>query len=142
MNTITSRIIYCGLALALTLISGVMLSNSGKPLNSSIFALHKLSTVATVILLGVNIHNLYIAGGIHTLHLVAFASTGLLFLTLIVSGAMLSLAFGALLSLDKPALQAILRVHQISPLLVLIAATISMYLSASSGSWSRMGVVK
>jgi hypothetical protein len=53
---------------------------------------------------------------------------------LIVSGALLSLVYGALLNLEKPVVQAILRIHQIAPLLALAASTISMYLLVSSNS--------
>jgi hypothetical protein len=55
--------------------------------------------------------------------LVVIAVTGLLFLLLFVSG--------ALLSLDKPAPQAILRVHQVAPLLALVASSVTIYLLVS-----------
>jgi len=56
MNILTStftspKIMYCGLGFVVTLISGVLLSNFGRPLNSAIFTIHKLSAVGTIILI-------------------------------------------------------------------------------------------
>ena len=131
MNTLTSnftssRIMYWGLALILTLISGVILSNLGRPLNSAIFTVHKLIAVGTVILLGVTIRNLYKTGDFHTLSLVLIVVTGLIFLTLIVSG--------ALLSFERPVPQTILKIHQIAPLLAVAASIMSVYLLVSNKS--------
>jgi hypothetical protein len=51
MDTSVSRIVMWGSAFAITLVSGVVLSNLGKPLNSLIFTIHKLIAIGTVILL-------------------------------------------------------------------------------------------
>lgn len=118
----------CGLMLVLTVISGVLLSNAGKPYSTGIFTIHKLIAVGTIILIGMSIYKQYKAVGFHTLYLVAFAFTGVFFLTLLVSGALLSLVDGEILSLDELVLNAVLRTHQIVPLLVLAASMLSLYL--------------
>ena len=130
MNTLVSRFGMCGLLVLLTLVSGVVLSNSGKPHNTMIFNIHKLIAVGTVIFMGVSIYNLYTAGNIHALHVSVFAITGLFFLILIISGGLLSVVAGGLLTLDDGSLQAVLRIHQIVPLLALAASMISLYLMA------------
>ena len=131
MNTLTntfasSKIMYCGLGFVLTLISGVILSKSGRPLNSAIFTIHKLIAVGTVILIGVSIRDLYKAGDVQALYPVIIAITGLFFLALVISG--------ALLSFDKLAVPPVLRIHQIAPLLSLVLATITVYLLVGNKS--------
>lgn len=131
MNALTitvpsSRIIYVGLGLVLAVISGIALSNSGRPLNNGIFTFHKLIAVGTIILLGLSIKNLFKVVDFHALYLIVIMVTGLLFLTLVVSG--------ALLSFDNLAVRSILRIHQIAPLLALLFLTLSIYLLLSSRS--------
>ena len=131
MNTLTntfasSKIMYSGLGFVLTLISGVILSKSGRPLNSAIFTIHKLIAVGTVILIGVSIRDLYKAGDVQALYPVIIAITGLFFLALVISG--------ALLSFDKLAVPPVLRIHQIAPLLSLVLATITVYLLVGNKS--------
>jgi hypothetical protein len=131
MNTLTnnlasSKIMYCGLGLVLTLVSGIILSQIGRPLNSAVFTVHKLIAVGTVILIGVSIRNLYNAGNVQSLHFVLIGITGLLFLMLVVSG--------SLLSFDKLATKPVIMIHQIAPLLVLIFSAITVYLLVGSKS--------
>jgi hypothetical protein len=136
----TTKFMIWGLLLVLTLISGVILSNLGKPFNGLIFTVHKLIAVGTVIGLSVNVYHLSKAAELHTFALAMIATSGLLFLALIVSGGLLSVVDGGLLSLDKPLLQAVLRVHQVAPLLVVVSSTISIYLLISSEALSRIGI--
>lgn len=125
MNTLTttftsSKIMYAGLGFVLALISGFVMSKLGRPLNSALFTIHKLIAVGTVILVGVGIRDLYKAVDVQALHPVIIVITGLFFLALVVSG--------ALLSFDKLAVPPVLRVHQIAPLLSLVLATITVYM--------------
>ncbi len=120
MNTTTSKIIICGSLFLFTLLSGVWLSHSGRPLNTLIFTIHKLVALATVIVTGRNIYLLSRSVDTQTFLLAAIAVTGVLFLALFVSG--------ALLSFEKSVPQAVLRVHQIVPPLALIASSIALYL--------------
>jgi hypothetical protein len=124
MSAIASRIIICGLLFLFTLLSGLWVSNSRKPLNVVVFTIHKLIALVTMIIIAVNVYQLYRPMDNRAfVILVVIAVTSLLFLALIISG--------ALLSLGKPAPKAILRVHQISPLLALAFSTMTIYLLVS-----------
>lgn len=131
MNTLaatfsSSKIAYGGLGFVLALISGFILSRSGRPLNSTLFTVHKLIAVGTVILIGVGIRNLTKAVAGPGPSPIFIVITGLFFLALIVSG--------ALLSFDKLAVLAVLRIHQIMPPLALALAAITIYRLVGSKS--------
>ena len=133
MTILTSKTTICGLLVLLTLVSGVWLSHSGKPFNSMIFTIHKLLALATVIIIGVNVYHLFRAIDGNTLvALSVIAVSGLLFLTLFISGALLSLIPAGLLSLEKPIPEIILKIHQVAPLLALVSSTATFYLLAVS----------
>lgn len=120
MNTLTSKLVLSAVGFGLTLLSGVLLSSLGRPLNSLVFALHKLIAVGTLILVGLNIFNLIRAVDVRAFYLVVIVLTGLLFLALVVSG--------ALLSFERPLPLVALRVHQVVPALALAAAALSLAL--------------
>jgi hypothetical protein len=134
MNTITSKIITIGGLLILVIISGVILSKLGRPLNTLVFTIHKLSAVGAIVLLVININKLAKAANIPTLHIALIVITGLFFLALIVSG--------AFLSFEKPAPQIVLRIHQVLPLLVVASSAISFYLLIGGEALSRTGVMR
>ena len=134
MNSIESRITICGALLAVTLVSGFLMSRSGQSTNSLIFNVHKLIALGTVILLGVSAYGFYKTGGMHIPHVAIFAITGLFFLALIVSGGLLSLVSGTEISIDESVLQIALRIHQIVPVLVLVTSAISLYLLVNRNS--------
>ncbi|MFL7837346.1 MAG: hypothetical protein AB8I52_00990, partial [Candidatus Promineifilaceae bacterium] len=113
MSILTSKTAICGLLVLLTLVSGVWLSHSGKPYSSMIFTIHKLIALATVIIIGVNVYHLFGTMDGNTLvALSVITVSGLLFLALFISGALLSLIPAGLLSLEKPMPEIILKIHQ------------------------------
>lgn len=120
MNTTTSKIIICGSLFFFTLLSGVALSRAGRPLNTVIFTVHKLVALTTVIVISTNIYKLSRTVDTQTVALAVISVTALLFLALFVSG--------ALLSFERSIPQAALRVHQVLPLLALVAASSAIYL--------------
>lgn len=134
MNTITSKALTIGGLLLLVIISGIILSKLGRPLNTPVFTIHKLSAVGAIVLLVININKLAKAGNIPALNIALIVITGVLFLGLFVSG--------AFLSFEKPAPQIFLRVHQILPLLALASSSISYYLLVSSEALIRAGIVR
>ena len=125
-NIVSPRILYCGLGFVITVLSGILLSNAGRPLNSLIFTVHKLVAVATMILTAVSVRGLYRSVDIQALYPALIVVTVLFFVALLVSG--------ALLSFDKLALAATLRVHQIAPLLAIGFTALTIYLLASNRS--------
>ena len=126
MSTSVSRIVVTGLLFLFTLVFGIWLSNAGKPYNSVLFNIHKLIALGSVIFIAVTVHQLRASVGIQTLTIGAIAITGLLFLALFVSG--------ALLSIGKPDHVAILTIHRVAPLLAVIFTALTLYLLISSKS--------
>jgi len=124
MSTSVSRIVVIGLLFLFTFVFGIWLSNSGKPYNSALFNIHKLIALGVVIFTAVTVYHLRADVEIRTLVLGAVAITGLLFLALFVSG--------ALLSIGKPDHVAILLIHRVAPLLAVIATALTLYLLVSS----------
>lgn len=123
MDTITTRLILAGALFVSTLLSGFWLSHSGKPYNSGIFSIHKLIALATIIIIGVSVYNLYKGLDLQVfIIVVVIALTGLIFLALIVTG--------GLLSLNVPLGGMALKIHQIAPLLGLVSSAITIYLLA------------
>jgi hypothetical protein len=125
-NFVSPKIMYFGLGFVITVLSGILLSHAGRPLNSLIFTIHKLVAVGTIILAAVVIRDLYRTVDVQVLYPVLIMVVALIFLALLVSG--------ALLSFDKLAAQVILRVHQLAPLLAGGFAALTIYLLASSKS--------
>ncbi len=127
MSISVTKILICGLLFAFTLLSGVWLSHLGKPINSLVFTIHKLIAMATVVYLAVNVYNLY-----KTVDMQLFidwgiiALSGLFYLALIITG--------ALLSRNMPLPSSILKIHQVAPILALVSSSITIYLFASSNS--------
>jgi hypothetical protein len=125
MNAIVSKPAIGGLLFLLTALSGIWLSHSGKPYNSGIFTIHKLVALGTVIFLAVNAYRLYKVVDLQVfIGLAVIAAAGLFFLALIVSG--------SLLSVNVPLGGAALRIHQIAPLLALLASVVTFYVLASA----------
>ncbi len=131
MNAIVSKLAITGGLFLFTLLSGVWLSHSGRPLNVAIFTIHKLIALATVIAAGVTIYNLHKITEMRPIvEISAIIITGLLFLFLFITG--------ALLSFDKPVSQAILAIHRITPFLAALSTAATLYLLASGRQFSQL----
>lgn len=126
MSNSVSRIIVVGVLLVLTLVSGLWLSNSGKPYHSVIFNIHKLIALGAVSATAVTVYRLRTSVDIRMLVIGAIVITGMLFLALFVSG--------ALLSIGKPDHVAILTVHRVAPLLAVLSTALTLYLLFSARS--------
>jgi hypothetical protein len=124
MSTNISRIVVVGLLFLFTFVFGIWLSNSGKPYNSVLFNVHKLIALGAVIATAVTVYHLRADIEIRVLVLGAIVITGLLFLALFVSG--------ALLSIGKPDHAAILAIHRVAPLLALVFTALTLYLLVGS----------
>lgn len=121
MSTLTSKPILIGILFIFTLLSGLLVSNAGRPLNSGLFAIHKLVAVATTILLGVSIYQQLKSGSFLTaVGLLVLVLTAALFLALFISGALLSF------EIELPWM--VLKVHQVAPLLSLAFSAATVYL--------------
>ena len=110
----------------LSLASGIWLTRLGKPLNILILTLHKLISVAAAIFTGLAIYYPSRTVVINTLKFSAITGAGLLFLILIISG--------AVLSDGKPGKNAVLDVHKFTPLLALLCTAVALLLLSGGQS--------
>jgi len=117
--SIVSKIIGTGLLFLFTIVTGIWLSNSGKPLNALIFNIHKLIALGSVIFTVILIRNLLKDIEIKTVILTLIIVTGLFVLTLFISG--------ALLSLGKPVNNIILTIHGVTPILTVVTTAMTIY---------------
>lgn len=122
METISNKLIAAGILAVLTLISGVIVSRSGKPLNIWLVTIHKLIAVAVVILIVIIVNQLYKSADekmVVTIGLMAVSA--ILFLALIATGAFLTRE-----EMELPAF--VLKIHQGVPLLALASSSMTIYL--------------
>jgi hypothetical protein len=125
MNIPVTRIMICGLLFLLTLASGVWVSHAGKPINVMIFTIHKLIALTTVIVVATTVYNVHRAMPVReVIELATIAVTALLFIVLFITG--------ALLSRNSPMPAAVLKIHQVAPVLALVSSTITTYLLVSN----------
>ena len=126
MDTITSKLIAAGILFLFALISGVIVSQSGRPLSVVLVTIHKLIAVGTVVLVGMAVYQLYkTLDGKLTFELIVMVISGILFLSLIATGALLTRE-----EMQLP--DVVLKVHQAAPLLALLFSAITVYLLANS----------
>ena len=121
--SIVSKIISTGLLFLFTIVSGIWLSNSGKPLNTLIFNIHKLIALGSVIFIAIVIRNLLKNVAINNVILILIIVTGLFVLVLFVSG--------ALLSFGKPVNNINLTIHAVTPIPAVITTAMIIYLLLS-----------
>jgi len=128
MDTITSKLIVAGILFLFTLISGVIVSRSGRPLSIGLVTVHKLIAVGTVVLVGMAVNQLY-----KTVDGKAFIETSVMVISAILFLALI--ATGALLTREEMQLpEVLLKIHQVAPLLTLISSTVTVYLLVRGNS--------
>ena len=112
--------IISGLLFLLIFLSGIWLSRTGRPLHTGLSTVHKLVSLAAGIFLLVIIYQRNRVMPLNTVEWIAIVVTGLCFLGTVASG--------GFLSTDKPAPVALLRVHQVVPVLTLLTSAVTLYL--------------
>ena len=128
MEVIATKLIAAGILFLLTLISGVIVSHSGRPLSVGLVTVHKLIAVVGIVLIGMAVNQLYKnVDGKLLIELSVIVLSGILFLTLIATGALLTRE-----EMQLPEL--VLKIHQVAPLLALLASSVSIYLLARGNS--------
>ena len=120
MDTGQLRVVGTGLFFLFILLSGFVLSKYGRPLNTIVFAIHKLVSVAMVVFLVRTFLQVNQAVDLGATQITAFVVTGLIFLSTVVAG--------SLLSFDKPMPAAVLTMHQITPFLTILSTAVTLYL--------------
>jgi hypothetical protein len=119
VNT-TVRAVVMGSFFLFIFLSGIWLSRNGRPLNVGISTLHKLISLAAGIYLLATIRQQSRMVPLSATEWIAIVVTGLCFLGTVASG--------GFLSSDKPMPVAVLRVHQIMPVLVVLSSAATLYL--------------
>lgn len=112
--------IVAGTFFFLIFLSGLWLSRRGRPLHAGIATLHKLISLGTGIFMGVTIHQLN--------QVVPLGATGWLAVALAGVFTAGTVASGGVLSFERPAPVAVLRVHQIMPVLTTLSCGVVLYL--------------
>jgi hypothetical protein len=130
MNELSPKIVGSVVGFVVIVISGIVTSSLGKPYNPAVFGLHKIAAVGTIVLLVTIIRALLKTVEPGRMAPFVFAITGLLFLGLIVSGALLALSVG-------PAV--VLHVHQAIPVPVIVFSALSVYLLVGGGALALVG---
>ena len=122
MDPITGKLIAAGLLGVLTLISGVIVSHSGKPLNIWLVSIHKLIAVSTAVLIVMAVNQLYkTVDGKMFITIGLMAISAALILALIATGAFLTRE-----EMELPGI--VLKIHQAAPLLALASSSLTVYL--------------
>ena len=118
--SIAARAVVAGLILLFILLSGIWLSRTGRPLNVGISTVHKLISLAAGVFLLVTIFQRNKVVPLNATEWMAVVVTGLCFLGTVISG--------GLLTSDEPRPVAVLRVHQIVPVLTVLSTGATLYL--------------
>ena len=119
MNIIT-KIIISGLLFLIAIVTGLWLSNSGKPLNTLIFTIHKLTALAVVIFAVILFRSL-----------LNNIETNIIIVSMLIAGGLLVLFLfisGVLLSLGKPVNNILLTIHRVIPILTVITIGMTIHL--------------
>jgi len=121
METITTKLIAAGVLGVLTLISGVLVTKAGRPLNAALFNLHKMIAVVAIVLIIMSAVQLYKAGETKAvMELGLIILVGILFTALVATGGMLSF--------EREWPSVVLKIHQVFPLLSLGISALSVFL--------------
>ena len=122
MDTITSKLVVAGILFLFTLISGVFLHHSSRPLSIGLVTVHKLIAVGTTVLIGMTINQLYKSvDGKVFIEIGLMVISALLLLALIATGAFLTRE-----EMQLP--EFVLNIHKVAPLLALISSTLTIFL--------------
>ena len=120
------RIVITAVLFLAMIISGVVLSKTGRPLNNLLFTIHKLVVIAAIIFMIYTVYLLQKNLELHSLELILIITTGLLLLITFVTG--------ALLSFEKLVSEALQVIHKVTPFVTLVALAITVcYLKIAPG---------
>jgi hypothetical protein len=109
-----------GVVFLLTLASGFWLSNSGKPLNTALFTVHKLIALGAVVATGFQLFGALRGAQLQALVVALLVVAGLSVVALF--------ATGALMSLNNANYVLLHTVHRIAPVLCVTALALAVYL--------------
>ena len=129
MGIIDSKMITTGIFFLFILLSGFLLSRSGKPYNGLIFNIHKLIGLAAGIYLIRTVYLTHQAAPLSPIQWTAIVVTVLLFVFAVAAGGLLSiLAEGGLENMGQAMQDVISLVHKFSPYLIVLSTAVTLYL--------------
>ena len=117
---LAAKFVIPGVLFILTLVFGFWLSRSGKPYHSLIFNIHKLIALAAVVVTAIRAFKALKIGVTQPILIELLIVIGLCAVALFVTG--------ALMSAHKATGRATLTIHEIAPLLAVLAALGALYL--------------
>ena len=89
--SLTLKIIISSILLLLLLVAGIYIHRTGKPYNTMVFTVHKLFTVAVVVLLAIVFVQVFRSAGLSSGQIAILSVMILAIVVLMVSGGMMSL---------------------------------------------------
>lgn len=110
----------------LAIATGIWLSNSGEPLNTAIFTIHKLIALGSVIFIAIVIRNL-----LRNVQIVDIRIVIITLITIMGLSVLVLFISGALLSFGKSVNNIILTIHSVTPILTVITTAMTIYLLVS-----------
>jgi hypothetical protein len=119
MGAFDLRVILMGVFLVLSIVSGIIVSAAGRPLNIALSTLHKLIAIASVVCAVLFVASQGKNKDIGSVTIAFIVLTGVLLVSLF--------ATGAVLSFDKPAPSVILLMHKAAPVLTVVSAAMMVY---------------
>ena len=120
MSTSLIRVLVTGLLFLSIFAAGYWLSHSGKSYSVLILTAHKLISLAAVVFLVITMIQSNRVAALNAIELTAGVITGLFFLSLIITG--------GLLSSDKQMPAVVLKLHQLAPYLTVLSTAVTLYL--------------
>lgn len=115
-----NKFLFAGIFFVLIILSGLWLSHTGRPLNTLILTVHKLISLGAVVFLAITIYRIHQATPLSPLEIAISACTFVFFIALIATGGLLSTA--------KTMPAAILKIHQITPFVLVLTTAANLYL--------------
>ena len=114
------KLLFTGLFLLCIILSGIWLSRTGRPLSVLILTLHKLISLGAVVFLVITVYRIHQVTPLSPVELGVSVLTLLFFIALFATGGLLSTA--------KTMPAVIHKIHQITPFLVGLSTSATLYL--------------
>lgn len=124
MNNYTLKIGFNILLFLLVILSGIFLSKNGRPLNSTIFTIHKIVSITAIIYCSI-----FIVNSLKVVNLNHQITVCIILSTLFV---VLEIVTGAILCFETTINSTLKILHKIMPALIFIFVGITLYLLAST----------
>jgi hypothetical protein len=114
------KLLFAGLLLLFIILSGIWLSRTGRPPSVLILTFHKLISLGAVIFLVITVYRIHQTAPLNPLELGICVLSMVLFIALFATGGLLSTA--------KTMPSVVLKIHQITPFLVILSTSTTLYL--------------